>query len=501
MPIAYGGHEILSAAEPFAVPRLWADALTLLACALWLERKGWQALVAWIPAVLLHPLMALAGASFVFFHELRFTLRWGVAVAASGVAVSALALADAPLLGRLFRVMDPQWFGLVYQRTSYYMFPSAWGLRDYNILLFHSVALLWAAWLTRDDTFRRLLLAAFLTGIVGWLTALFGGDLLHSVLVLQVQPWRTLWLMYVFGWGAAAWLMVELWRPARFAVLGLAAAWFLREYTGGLVLLATCLLYWQRSGLSQTVIRWLEGLLVFSIASYIIWTVWDASTMYLALRPEEEPTPWESLLGWKRALTEQDALLTFAVAALAWGLWRWRQALLPALLIPLVAFAFAEGWDGRSSELKALEAGEMWGKTPFNRVMRQGGIVYWQEGLQPTWFLLASPSYFSLHQSAGLLFSRPLTMELYRRHLQVKPLGGKDAEFRLLSRREAFLHQFSKSYVEPASLEGLRKACADPILDYVILHRRHAPYATAAWFAPYFPGGVYLYDCKVFRAS
>lgn len=509
MPLKFAGNELLAAAEAFAVPRLWADALALLACALWIERRFAWALLAWALAMLMHPLMALAGITFIFFYEARPGWRWAAAFFAGVLVASLLALAGAPLFGRLFQPMDPEWFELVYERTSLYMFPTAWGVREYNVMIFHATALLWAASLMDDARLRKILLAACATGLAGWLVAIVGGDWLHSVLVLQVQPWRTLWLMYVVGWGAVAWLVLKLWGPARFAVLGLAAAWFLREYSGGLLLLLVLVLYWQRHRLGANLVRLLEGGLALAIVLYLVWTAMDASTAYLAVYPEDRRTLWEAMLGWRDKLNHDDSVLTLAAAIFAY--WVWRQGARPLLgvLLVLVAFlAYGRFWDLRSEETKTLESGELLGNTPFNKLIPPTATVYWLEGLQATWLLLGRASYFSHHQSAGLLFSRELTMELYRRHLQVKPLGGQASEFRLRKRKEAFAAMFDKSkYIEPATLPALRSACSDPKLDFVILPKRYEPWAMAAWFTPYassgfgdgVSNGIYLYSCATLR--
>lgn len=511
LPLKYGGNEIFAAAEPYPVPRLWADALVLLACAFWLDKHRYRALVSWGLAALMHPLMALAGLAFVCFYELRFSRRWMLAVASGAVAACVLALLQVSLFGRLFQAMDPVWLDLVYQRTSLYMFPTAWGAAEYNVLVFHAAVLLWAAALTEDARLKRIFVAACATGLSGWLIAVVGGDWLHSVLVLQVQPWRLLWLMYVVGWGAVAWLVPALWKPARFAVLGLAAAWFLREYSGGLVLLLVLALYWQRARLGSSIIRWLEGIFAAAILLYLVWTALDASTSYLAVYPEDRLPFWETLLIWRDALDEEDALLPLAAGLLAYWLWHGnRKPALGLLFVFVIFLAYGKGWDMRSGELKELESGKNWAETPFNQHIPTNATVYWLDGLQPTWMLLGRSSYFSQHQAAGMVFSQTLSTELYRRYLQVKPLGGKAADFRLMTRREAFLDRFdpnSPARIEPATLPALRKACEEPLLDFVILSKRYPPWVKAAWYTPYtgsgfgdgLGNGLYLYPCETLR--
>lgn len=503
LPIRYGGSEIFLVAEPFAVPRLWANALTLLACALWLEKRRWLALAFWLAGAAMHPIMALAGAMFVFFYELRFTRQWAIAVLAGALAVCALALLGAPMFGRLFQIMDPQWFDLLYKRTSYFLFPSAWGPRNYNTLFFHAVVLLWAAWLVEETWRKRVFAAACATGLAGWLLAIVGGDWLHSVLVLQMQTWRTLWLMYVFGWAAVAWLSVQLWKPARFVVLGLWAAWFLRDYSGSLVLLLVALLYWQRAHMGHTAERLLEVFLAAAVVLGMAWVAVGASTAYLAVLPGSELSAAGTVLMWRDALNGGDAALTLAAGLLLYCLWRWKRTVALIVLVVFAGFlAYGKSWDMRSQSLKRLEAGSLWEQTPFNRHIARNATVYWLGGWTQTWLLLGRSSYFSRQQSSGLIFSRPLAMEIYRRYLVVYPLAGSLARLNFPTFEEVLQRKTDElSRIVPGTLPAMRQACADPELDFVILDKRHAPWVLASWHAPYFSGGVYLYACETLRKN
>lgn len=111
----------------------------------------------------------------------------------------------------------------------------------------------------------RIFAAAALTGLAGWLVSLIGGDWLHSVLILQVQPWRMLWLAYLVGWGATAYLAVRYWPSARMLVLALALAWLSHE-EGGVVLLWLVLLLWRwQASLRPLFIRLVEIALVIGL--------------------------------------------------------------------------------------------------------------------------------------------------------------------------------------------------------------------------------------------
>ena len=59
---------------------------------------------------------------------------------------------------------------------------------------------------------RRILAAIVLIGVGGIAISAIFGDWLSSLLIVQVQPWRTAWLMAVAGAMALGFCAVELWR-------------------------------------------------------------------------------------------------------------------------------------------------------------------------------------------------------------------------------------------------------------------------------------------------
>lgn len=506
MPLAVGGYGILSAAEPYPVPRLWANALTLLACAFWVERKFIIACTVWAAAMLLHPLMALAGCGFVFFHAFRWSRPWLLGVAAAMVAVLALAVLNVSLFGRLFLVMSPEWFDLVYQRTSLFMFPSRWNLADYGALAFHFTVLAWAVRVERNSPLGRIFAAAALTGLSGWLLSLIGGDWLHSVLLLQVQPWRMLWLSYVVAWGAAAFLALRLWPSARPLVLALVLAWLTHE-SGGVLLLWLALFLWRwREELRPLHLGLVEIALALGLAMQVFWSWMDFNLAMDAASGTNFEIGWEKLYHWFRLslAPNDDPMLVLLLAPLAFWLWGKSRPVALALFLPTSLLLLSD-WTSRIEagrvmrpEILAAQQEGFWGSSPFNRVVPLDAEIYWPEGLEMIWLGMGRSSYFSLHQSAGLAFSEAQAREVYRRYLAAKPLGGRDAYFRLLTREESLVLRADATPI--GTLDGLRKTCnADGRLDFVVLRNHYPQWAKASWYAPFLPGGAHLYSCSDFR--
>lgn len=506
MPVTFGGYGILSAAEPFPAPRVWANALTLLACALWLEKKPYLAGLSWLAAMLLHPLMALAGLAFVLFQAFRFKRDWLYAVLGGVALTLLLAVLQAPLFGRLFQMMGPEWFDLVYQRTSLFMFPSRWRFADYGAMAFHMTVLAWAAWSGRRERLGRVFAAAGLVGLSGWLLALIGGDWLHSVLILQVQPWRLLWLSYVVGWGAAAYLAVRHWNASRPLVLALALAWLSHE-EGGVALLWLALLIWHWRENLRPFHMWLvEGALLLGLAAEL-YSAWSEFMLSLqALDGPDDKVVWDRLYyGFRLSLPPRgEPMGMLLLAPVAVWLWQKSRALALGLFLPLGLLLLSD-WDSHLDagkllrpETYAIQQEGFWGSSPFNRLVPLDAEIYWPEGLEMTWVGMGRSSYYSLHQSAGLVFSEVQAKEIYRRYLAMKPLGGRDQFFKLLTLEDRL--KLMGSAVPLGTLDGLKQAChAEPMLDYVVLANHYPAWAKASWYAPFLPGGAHLYSCDSFR--
>jgi hypothetical protein len=94
---------------------------------------------------------------------------------------------------------------------SPYLFISAWPLTDWSRLIVQAVTLAIAASLVTGRA-RSMFIAVAAVALGGVLVSLLFGDVLGSLLVLQVQPWRATWLLAVFAAAGLGLCAVGLWR-------------------------------------------------------------------------------------------------------------------------------------------------------------------------------------------------------------------------------------------------------------------------------------------------
>ncbi|MFP5406631.1 MAG: hypothetical protein ACLGHY_09950, partial [Gammaproteobacteria bacterium] len=118
--------------------------------------------------------------------------------------------------------------------------------------------------------------------------------------------------------------------------------------------------------------------------------------------------------------------------------------------------------------------------------------VFWPHRLRYVWFVLQRRSYVSRYQLAGGIFSGGMLREGRRRMENVKRIGGTDA---VLSFREPG----ASAVKSPPVRADLEHACADPLLDFVVLDRQLAPVAAPSFLDAADGKRFYLYSCAELR--
>jgi hypothetical protein len=421
-----------------------------------------------LAAAALHPLMALAGVGALYCLYVGET-KPVVAVALVIVAVKAMALmAYGMPLGPWGR-FDAAWLALV-QTRSPYLFLRGWSLPDWTQLGVTITTLCLAYLAFADGQARRLARLSALTALTGVALTGIGCDLLHLVLLTQLQPWRCQWLATVVAALVLPELLVALWRArgrgrgrGRAAASLLLSAWLFGSDGYALAACAAALLAWlgiphlrvgeaRWIGYGATAFLLLAGVwrlasnLLFTSAHYFEPTVplWLRDSMSFT-RDGSVPIALLLLVGWLtgRPAGPRPALTRGATAALGVAALASCAILAPSTLA---------AWTSREFPASRTAPFAGWRE----RIAPQA-TVFWPESPLAVWLLLDRPSYLSVLQTSGLVFSRASAREFERRATALSTAVSRDA----------FLN-FDSGTGLSLSRAQLQTSCASGAFDYLV---------------------------------
>ncbi len=485
LPRPYGS--TFTVGEDVLTARLPAEAAAMAALACLLRGRLWLSAMGGMAALALHPLMALPAMALAGVYLALGDRRWRYALGAAGIATVAAAAAGLEPAARLFRTYDPEWFDIVWQRNSY-VFPTTWPAAAWGRLAFDLAAVAGACLVLRGRR-RQLMLAALVTALGGLGAALVGGDLLGNVLVTQLQPWRTGWLLHMLAVPAVVFVAVRLrhCRPDGPAILALyVAGWagavlpVVGPVFSGLALLFTWarvrpaagrrqqpLAGWARltclAAAALVLLGWGGVHIAATVVGWPLREIRDAAAAGLLVHHPIAVAVWAVLLGW--LLTRlRRAPAAHAIAALA--------AALPALGLA------AMHWDGRTGWLRQIESPPA-SVAAVRSEIPLGATVYWPDGAIAVWLLLDRPAHVSTAQGAGVLFNRQTAMAFRDRIAGVAPIGAMDR----LAWADAD-HACDRVRPQPGA-EALRAVCTGPGgPDFVVLPAPVAGLDAVPWRAP-----------------
>ena len=428
LPSLYGPMNVVGFAEPYQTPRGLAEAAGLLGMATYLSGRRVLGLLACAGGMLFHPIMGLCSAAAIALAMCLEDRRWLWAGLAGLAAVAAAGLAHLPLADRLFVVMDPAWRTVVEARSPI-LFPTVWPIEAWSRLAVHACLLAAGAFVLTGAS-RRLALGALIAGLAGVAAAAILGDRFSLLLILQIQPWRMLQPMAVMATACLALLAFELPRRGPAGLLGLA-------------LLATASMFRDIGDLSLVIAP--VGLLsvlvghrarfsrpaLFSFAAVGLLTV--AALTYGSLRSlalartlarTPDAWPFSQDLVWS---SDVPGLLVAVVVGVGLAL-RWRPPPAAARIAVVVAIGLLAIflWDDRPGFVRHRDEGR--DPALVALTASRPGEILWQVGDVEPWQLAGRASWSSKMQSSGVVFSRPLALELWSRaaRLETAGLAGHD---------------------------------------------------------------------------
>ncbi len=513
---SYGSYGIFSYSEDYLSARLPAQALVVTALALHYRGFAALALLVVVAALSIHPLMALPGLLLLSF--LMIPTGAGVTLAGAGVAVIAglsIAVAQMPVLQKYIAVMDAPWVEVVRERSQFLFLP-LWSRQDWlsNARPFVSIGV--SGVVLSDPRLRKLCIGAAVLGASGLGIAFIASTLTPIAILMQGQAWRWVWVTVLISVVLAVPSLRALWREpkggALCAVL-FAAGWTFPEIDGSIFMLGALAIWVSRARINETIAGYLRWAALGLAAVIIASTISDiASVAASHLNLGGEPMVVQKL----RSL----ASLKLPVLCGFFLLWRLlvhertraTSMLIAAALLLVAIYATPSAFRGRPEGAQSYAA-EF---SDWIRAIPPGANVYVANGLDTctfAWFTLGRPSYLSLDQSAGVVFSRATALEVRRRSQVLMPL--MDEDWRLKTKIESSRStrdnagssgpagsgdRYAAWKIRTLTREGLLSMCRDPHFDFLIArenvgfdpmrHEHSGPFK-----------GWNLYDCAHVRGA
>jgi hypothetical protein len=505
LPSSYGAANIFSYVESFLTPRQLTEALVLAALAGSATHRYVVMGVCMLAAMMLHPIMGFAGiVMLACLHVALPRPRLAAAVAAGLLLGSLVPILIIPR--GVFAPFDANWFSLALQSTPYLLL-SQWNLQDWGHLAGPSAALALGSLKSNTAVVRKLCCGALITGACGMAVTLIYCDVLHAVIFTQMQPWRWLWLAEAMAVLLLPVIALDCWRSGlsgRTAVVLLVGTWVLRDYPVVVLCDAFICVAWAATGgpreprYARLVFLGSWALLAVALAINLAPKL--AYVPINATYATHEP----ALNGqWLRVWGADGVIYSF-VLALSWWMLEGQQRLLSALSMAAGGLACIllgplmwQSWTA-FHYTHALQTAF----APWRAAIPQRAQVIWPGTPVGTWYLLERPSYYSIHQVAGDIFSRPKAIEIHRR---AGLIGSA-----LLASRAPGAQELSATSKPPlpANADGLNAsgiaiACSDAALQFAVSWRRLGPTP----IAPIVPNDtqprnqLHLYRCADVRGN
>lgn len=492
VPGYYGARWVFEYAEPFLTARLPAEALVLTSIALFLADKKWLSWLCALLAVAMHPIIAAPGIALLLLLSVPATLRVYLVILGTAI-ISLVATAAATNTLPAKFLMDADWLAVVRARSSF-MFVETWESRDWDwaLLTLLTLAFCWKA--STSSRIRVLYSSAAVIGVAGLvLTAIC--SLAPLQIVLQGQPWRWMWLGTYLAVLTAAPNLFDCWKRGQiskysctllYASWVFPISWALPGMIAAPIAAVALVLFWFQDRIPVVYRRYCT-LLSVCVCVVAAATVLISTVLLLQL---SFTTNREHI-----AMERTRDILALGIPGIALVVGAWSLTIRQRLAIPI--FVLAAGvavvlvrtapqtynrWVS-SAYVDSYDSFAVWrGSLDHQR------SVFWAGNAVGPWLLLDSPSYLTISQSAGVVFSRETALEVGRRATNLAPLTGHPLY--------AIVRTETRS-TEALTVPILRQICSDPLLGYVVsgddLPIAHLAAPRGRW------AGLNLYNCDTAR--
>jgi hypothetical protein len=491
----YGAYGVFRYTEGYLTARTVAEGLVVVSLAL--HFRGFTKL-SWLIAagsMLIHPLMTLPG--LLLLACLSLPLRYSLVGAVGGVGlciVLVIAVSISQGAAGYLAVISGPWLEMVRERSQF-LFLRYWHIADWEMHARAFLCLVLGALSASDARVRRLCFAAALVGATGLIIAFIAGTQTPVAILLQGQAWRWFWITAFTAVIILVPTAIRLWQDggcgAVCAVL-LIASWTFPPVNGA-YLAAAALLLWMARGRVQPPTQAFLKMLIWALAN--VWSVFTTR----AVVKSDGPLMIERL---RSIWTLQIPVLLLLGLAYRWtSSVRTTYPLIAGTLLMLVVCAFAIpgsfdriGTSGTRGEIAAFSD---WRAAipPTDNVL----IVPGRNSAAFVWFSLQRPSYLTVDQSAGVVFSAVTSLEIRRRAEVLLPI--EDPDWKLLTQNiQKARGEKIANQTRALTPERLTAICADPQLGFVIA-KESLGFGALSHTGPGEWQGWNLYDCRHVRTS
>lgn len=507
----YGAYQIFSYSENYLSARSMGEALVAVALAC--HVRGWR-VAAFLIAVLglfIHPLIALPGLLLLLGLSLptRLTLC-GAAAGLLAVLAVTLIVAHGQWAAPFLKVMDPDWLEVVHERSQF-LFLKYWTGPDWEVAARPLVCLTLSALAIADARARKLSVAAMLVGTSGLAVAFIAGTIGPVPILLQGQAWRWMWVTSFVSILLLAPTLKSVWRDGRcgpLCALLLLFAWAPPRGVDGLACAAAALCLWlARPYIVDRIAASLRWAAIVVGALFVAWLLVDCGTLVSA--PVAESGREDVFFGRLREILDLGPFALLLAYAVVRSVGHLRTARSISLLAGIFLATSLAALPGALKQVdSAGSPGEIAEFTDWRAAIPPTSNVLLLPGSVSAtfmWFTLDRPSYLTVGQSAGVVFSPVTAREVRRRAAVLLPLRNPD--WTILSsisaaqqRRKAHLPPLPAAPPRPLSAGILIQICSDPQLGFVIAKER-VGFEPLVHRHPGTWSNWNLYDCRRVRAS
>jgi len=423
---------LFALAESFAAPRALAEGLAIAAIALALAHRFGFAAALVGAAMLVHPLVALPAVAIVAVIA-AFRWRWLVPVLIVGGVVAVVAALVDPLGIAGTESFDPQWAEIIAGR-AFVVFPGEWWVRSWMLTLFAFIMGSLPLVTRSAERLRRFAAATIIVSAVGLALSVVFAWVFVSPLVVQLQPWRTLWVLHIAALAAFVDILVAAYRRRSrenflraIAAVGLVAAvgvpvpalWFAVQLLLSIPYVAPSGWRIHRMAVDSPIAM----VMVASSVGLIIAQILGAVVRVFSI-DAVDAIDWSRYSASLPAATVAVGLGIVLLSLIAQGQVVTRggvaiRVIALGVLAGLIVFGIAV-WDHRS---EWQQFGESLQEPIFDLPEDSLVLVEDTGDSFAMVMLLQRPTYYSNYGAAGVAFSRDLAIQFYRRGVIAGSVG------------------------------------------------------------------------------